>query len=171
MPQGVYVRKGQKSVEPMEMDQAKLGDVSFDESNSKLDAGSDIAIQGDLVNFNEKAAKLALMEEQVRVIIYEDTNQNNPEPMVFLAVNGEGAGPHKTPWVPRGVEITIKRKFVERLLRAKPVSFKSSIRQNAMGEKESVYSRSSALKYPFSVIHDDNPRGPAWMKQVMAEAA
>lgn len=171
MPKGVYVRSGQQSAEPMEMEQGKLGDVKFDEANERVEGSSDIAIQGDMVNFNEKAAKLSFMEEQLKVIIYEDTNQNNPEPMVFLAVNGEGAGPHKTPWVPRGVEVTIKRKFVERLLRAKPTSFKSIIRQNAMGDKEAVYQRSSALKYPFSVIHDPNPRGASWMKQVMAEAA
>lgn len=122
----------------------------------------------DMLTFKAKAAEEAFMNEPVEITIHESTDQNI-EPTVFVAVNGEGGGPHKSPWLPRGVPVTVRRKIVERLARAKHVSIRTDEITNSRGERATDIKRYSALKYPFSVNHDPNPKGAAWLKSVLAE--
>lgn len=150
--------------------------ITKDESTVRIadgvieDDAPDIEIESNIYDAKERAAALAFNEEPVTIIISQDNNpQNNPEPYVYLSVNGRGAGPNGVPWVPRGVEITVKRMYVERLARARPSSYDSVERQNAQGEKEVVYPRTSALKYPFSVIEDKNPKGARWLSALLSE--
>lgn len=68
----------------------------------------------------------------------------------------------------RGVESKIRRKYVEALARARSTSFT---------QRQMDYSDPSTLKmipnsrvsYPFSVIHDPNPKGRTWLEGIMRE--
>ena len=116
-----------------------------------------------------KAKTLAFMEEPVTIVI-ADSADPNAEKMVFVAVNGEGAGHKKLPWLPRGVPVTIKRKFVERLARAKKVGIRTVDTRDASGYNTTAVQKSSGSLYTFTVLEDRNPEGTSWLRRVLAEA-
>lgn len=131
---------------------------------------SDIEIESNLLEADDRAKALQFMEEFVLIEIAEGQDQNNPEPHVFLCVNGEGAGPGNIPYAPRGRPISIKRKFVEVLARARPASYGNIEKTDPnTGERTFEYPKKTALKYPFTVIEDKNPMGSKWLRQILAE--
>jgi hypothetical protein len=140
--------------------------VSFD-NGIRQEAGSEIILERDAINFDEKAAILAFMEEPVKVIISDDSGKN-PEKYIYLAVNGRGAGPNGIPWVPRGVEITVKRKFLNVLAGARQVKYTNYEEVNSEGERQSKQRATANDRYPFSVVEDLNPRGIDWLRQLRA---
>lgn len=126
---------------------------------------------GDLSNFTSKAEALKFNEELLDVIIAEASDgATNPEPYVYLAVNGRGPMPNGEPWVPRGVPVKMARKYVERLCRAKPVAIRTVEAKDFDGSMTMKIKRSAALKYPFTVMSDPNPRGAQWLRDLMAQA-
>lgn len=106
------------------------------------------------------AAQLAFMEETMEVLVHESTDVN-AEPIVHVAVNGINQ------FFPRGEPVAVKRKYVEILARAK----ETSIATQTVNTDRDVINRinkHTALRYPFSVISDPNPKGAAWLKSVLA---
>ncbi len=103
------------------------------------------------------------MEEKVTVTVATTTDKN-AEPMPAVYVNGVAQ------FFPRGVPVTCKRKFVEGLVRAKPIDIQANSELQSLGSEpvQRVY-RNTAYKYPFQVIRDSNPRGHAWLEALMAE--
>jgi hypothetical protein len=154
------------SVSSEELTTAPEKTVSFD-NGIRQEAGSDIVIERDALNFSEKAARLAFMEEDVRVVINEDGGKN-PEKFIYLSVNGVGPGPGGVPWVPRGVEITMKRKFLNVLAGARQVKYTNYEEVNTEGERESKQKATANDRYPFQVVEDSNPRGIDWLRQLRA---
>lgn len=168
----VNMGKYAKAVDLQELDNPDLGTASFEGDTSRVvveGSDLDLEITADVINLKERTALLAFMEEPMTIMLAESTDAN-ADAFVFCAVNGEPADTrNKTPWLRRGVEITTKRKFVERLLRAKPVAIKSVEVVGGDGARSIEYKRSSALRYPFQVIEDQNPRGRDWLRKVMLE--
>ena len=159
-----------KILEPMEMINEDAGGVSFkDGVKEEIDEPSEIEVAHGGLGFKEKAAKLAFYEEMMTINIHESSDQNAPETHVFLSVNGRGAGPGGMPWVPRGNNVKVARKYVEVLARARPSKYGSVEKLNSVGEREVVYPRTSALRYPFSVIEDTNPQGATWLSKLLRE--
>jgi len=127
-------------------------------------------IQSDLVQevepvsadrLSEKAAKLAFLEEKVEVMVHESADPN-AEPIVETWVNGVAQR------FIRGQTQTVRRKYVEVLARAKNTGIKTNEVMDHNGDRTTAIVKHTALKYPFSVIRDENPRGAAWLKQVMS---
>ena len=114
----------------------------------------------DPANWDEKATRLAFYEEPVEIFLHETTNPTE-EQLVFIGVNGEAK------WLVRGRNHVLKRKFIETLARAKPTSIQTVETRGADGERVSEVRRHTALKYPFSIVRDDNPRGSAWAKELL----
>lgn len=111
----------------------------------------------------DKAARLAFMEEKVDVMVHESADPN-AEPIVETWCNG----------VPqrflRGQVQTVRRKFVEVLARAKNTGITTRADVDRNGNANTAIGKHTALKYPFSVMRDENPKGATWLKQVMAQA-
>lgn len=169
----VFVKSGNVNQDMQELSSAKDGDVSFkhtDQGIEKVLENTDFQIAGDLVGFSEKAKQLAFLEEKV-VINILNANDDNQDNFVFLQINGEGAGDKNIPWLPRGVDVTVKRKFVEKLMRARPTRYKSRERFDQNGNRTYEQTATSALMYPFITVRDDNPLGDQWRKTIMAERA
>ncbi|SDZ53262.1 MULTISPECIES: hypothetical protein [Delftia] len=103
----------------------------------------------------------AFMNEPVTVMVYESTDENDMD-MVLVGVNGVSQ------YFRRGTPQTVKRKFVERLARAKRTDFDQKI-DARMGEAMNNLRQRHGLRYPFTVVEDRNPRGGAWLKGVLAE--
>lgn len=108
------------------------------------------------------AADLAFMEEPVEVEVHE-SNDPNAEPIVDLYCNGT---PQR---IVRGQPITVKRKFVQILANARQVSMSTETLVQGYDVINRV-SKRSALRYPFSVVRDDNRKGRDWLRQVLQGA-
>lgn len=109
------------------------------------------------------AGDMAFLEEPVSVRVAESADKN-AESIVEVFCNG----------VPqrfiRGQTQTVKRKFIGVLCRAKPTSFSQVKRQSDDGVEQYVEVPHTAVRYPFSVMEDQNPIGRAWLEAELAAA-
>ena len=116
---------------------------------------------------SEKAKMLAFMEEPVTVVLLDSPDQN-PEPHVFLRINGRSPMPGNIPWCPRNVPITMARKFVSLLATAKPHTVRTHEALDADGYKTMKATRRTVQQYPFTVVEDANPRGGPWLRSLLS---
>jgi len=154
-----------------ELDVAQGAVTIFDKVGERHDEDSDIVIENNLDNAAEKAAALAFLEEKVEIII-ADSSDKNAEKMVYCSVNGRGPGPGGTPYLPRGINIVIPRKYVEVLAMARDERVKNEEKVNHdNGERYIEHPRVSSLKYPFQVVRDENPKGRQWLSDLLRRRA
>lgn len=104
----------------------------------------------------------AFMNEMVTIHVHESNDENAPE-VEYVAVEGVRQ------FVARGKTQTIRRKYVERLARAKKTTFAQNL-DHTLGERMNVLNPRSAVLIPFSV-EEDTPKGRAWLRAIFAEAA
>ena len=113
--------------------------------------------------FNREMQEEAFMNERVTVVLADTTDENAP-PHIILSCNGT------TQPLLRGVPTSIRRKFVEVLARCKESKY-SQRQANPMEPDRIEMVQRTAMAYPFEVQEDANPKGRAWLKAVLAEAA
>lgn len=113
-------------------------------------------------NWKNKADNLAFAEEPVTVTVHP-TSDKYASQIVSTAVQG------RTQNFIRGQSVTVKRKFVEVLARAKPVNFRNEEYVNSEGDKAFRWPSTTGLLYPFQIDHDANPNGRAWLRKILAE--
>ena len=102
----------------------------------------------------------AFMNEPVMVTVLSG-GKDNEAPYVQVSVNGV------TQMFKRDTPIVVKRKYVERLARAKETGFDQQV-DDRLGERMNLLHMRNSLRYPFQVNRDDNPRGQAWLRAVLA---
>lgn len=111
----------------------------------------------------DKLEALKFNEEILTVMVHESTNPiDDPIPEVW----NDG----KVQRFQRGKEMDVKRKYVEVLARSKKTAYSQTKIKDGNGDDVIVNNPMTALKYPFSVLRDPNPRGAAWLKNILAEA-
>lgn len=113
---------------------------------------------------SEKAEELAFMEEPVTVMVLESQNEFD-HAIVTIGVNGRNQN------FVRGQPITVKRKYVEGLARAKPVGYRNEEYTMEDGTRSFRYPKRTGLRFPFQIVRDDNPRGADWLRKILAEGA
>jgi hypothetical protein len=111
----------------------------------------------------DKAETLSFMDEPVTIRILE-TSEPNASQICQLSVNGTNQ------FVIRGRSVTIKRKFVEVLARARTGIISTPEYTDSTGARATRIVKNSGLTYPFSVISDRNPKGAAWLEAILSEA-
>lgn len=149
-----------KKFEPMEQDFGTEDPIEFSEDNIILPRNGLKDV--DSVEFKAKAAALAFYEEPVTVYIQE-SNERNPQRVFNIWVNG------KFETFVQGETKTVKRKFVEGLARSKPVHFDNEEYVDRDGTRKVRHPTSRGLRHQFSVVHDPNRNGAAWLKAVLAQ--
>ena len=165
MPRGIYDRSGSKelSSEDVKVGQDRPVDMPVTGSVSGiLTASPEIEVVDSPLS-NDYAAQLAFNEEYVDVVVHESTNPNDQE-IFDVYCNGVPQ------WFKRGETQTVKRKYVEILARARQTSIATRTANSYDGEVVNRIDKHTAVRYPFSVIHDSNPKGRAWLKSVLASA-
>lgn len=116
---------------------------------------------------------LAFMEDPVTIRIEENSRSDFPETHVPVAVQGRNAQVFQNGqwleigWLPIGVPLITKRKFVEVLARAKSDSIRTNHEDANVERPRNTIARRTSSNYPLSVIHDANPRGHEWLSQIM----
>lgn len=101
----------------------------------------------------------AFMNEPVMVQVNSSGRDNEAE-FVSVSVNGV------TQMFKRGTAIVVKRKYIERLARAKETHYAQTV-DASLGENMNLLTASPAMRYPFQVMRDDNPLGSEWLRAVM----
>lgn len=114
-------------------------------------------------DFSKLAADEAFMNEMVTVMVHSTTDENQPNHVV---VNCNGMN---QPLI-RGIPTTVKRKYVEILARMKETKYTQVTRNPSAPDQIDMVAR-HGLSYPFDLVEDKNPRGRAWLQNVLAEAA
>lgn len=104
----------------------------------------------------------AFMNEPVTIIVNPATDPDEPR-LVQVGVNGVNQ------FLARGEPITVKRKYVEVLARAKRTNFTQTLDER-LGEGMNHLKAMHLLRFPFSVIEDRNSNGGPWLRGVLAEA-
>jgi len=148
-----------------ELEVAPEKTVKFSQKGEKQLIGEDIEIQS-IHGLDDKAKKLAFLEEKVTVM-FQEGNTADAEKYVFLSINGVGAGPNGIPWVPRGVEVTIKRKYLGVASASRQVKYKNHEQVNSEGVLESFQKAYSISPYQFTVIQDTR-EGLEWLRNLRA---
>ena len=106
--------------------------------------------------------ELQFMEEKLTIRIEPSADRYAPK-FVDVAVNGQ------IEWLEVGTPITVARKFIEVLARAKSDTFVTIAPSTTDANPVNLLSRNTSQKYPFSVIKDPNPRGYQWLTSVLSQ--
>lgn len=109
---------------------------------------------------------LKFNEEVIEIMLQPSSEENAPM-VVDVYVNGEAK------WIPVGQQVPLKRKFVEVLMRSKPVSIQTEHESHQSGAKviNNRIIRNTRAKYPLSILNDPNPKGREWVNRIMREVA
>jgi len=140
-------------------------------------AEGDISIANPDTLRAEYLDELKFMEEPVTIRI-EPSSEENAAQFVLLCCNGKGCEVQLNGkwrefpggWIPVGERLTIKRKYLEVLARAKIDRIETVMPE--MGAPEAQMSVNRFKRFTrqangFSVIKDENPRGAAWLDDVI----
>ena len=122
-----------------------------------------IDLVSELKDFAALASSEVFMNEHVTIMVHSTTDENQP-PQVIVNCNGMNQP------IMRGYPTTVKRKYVEILARMKETKYSQVTRNPAAPDQIDMVAR-HGLSYPFDLVEDKNPRGRAWLNNVMAEPA
>lgn len=114
-------------------------------------------------DFRQLAADESFMNEMVTVLVHSTTDENQA-PHVLVNCNGVNMP------IMRGLPMQVKRKYVEILARMKETKYTQVTRNPSAPDQIDMVAR-HGLAYPFDVVEDSNPRGRAWLQNVLAEPA
>lgn len=119
--------------------------------------------------------KLAFNEEPVSIIIHRSGERNGSSVTDYIAVNGKPAEMlFKNGWIPmgylpRGVVITTKRKYLERLAASKKDEVQTKVVEAPGQDPQNLVDRYTTSTLPFSLIEDKNPLGGEWLSQLLRQ--
>lgn len=99
------------------------------------------------------------------VIRLATTTDDNAPPVADVTVNNAA----NRVVIPRGVPMQVKRMHVEVLARMKETRYTQPGRNMLDPESGNALVGRTALVYPFEVLKDPNPRGHAWLENILAE--
>ena len=117
---------------------------------------------------------IAFMEEGITIRLSKPPEKNAPT-SVPVWVNGRGAEVlirdrwQPITYLPIGPTITVKRKYVEVLARAKPESVDTQVEERDNEDPKNHTLRSVHVKYPFTVLNDPSPKGADWLSKILME--
>lgn len=118
-------------------------------------------------------ALLAFGEEPMHIRIEDNSQADFPETHVQVLVQGENAEVFqngrwlKIGWLPIGVELITKRKYVEVLARSRIDSIRTVHDDATVERPRNTIRRATKAQYPLSIIQDNNPMGREWLSRIM----
>lgn len=119
--------------------------------------------------------KALLFNEEYVTVQFNPSTDKNPARHIFCQVNGRGAEvmvegrPMILTYLPIGPQITMKRKYLEVLARAKPDNVTTNVVEHPGQDPLNLIQRHTSMKYPFSILHDPNPKGGEWISRLLAD--
>lgn len=121
-------------------------------------------VESDIIDMGVDVGTEEFFNEMVEIIVHESTDPS-AVPIPLINVNGVNQ------FFLRGQKQSVKRKFVARLARMKQRRYTQQIANDpASGNVIQRMIPHVGLRYPFSVVNDPNPKGPAWLQKILGEA-
>lgn len=153
----------QREVTPDDMPIGQM--ASVDLTNGMAGRGAENIVRADKPLADDYANTLAFMEEPVTIRLEHVQNDQIQKPVLAypFSVNG------RTEWVPTGKPWVVKRKFLEVILRSQPFSVVTDTFTPGERDERNLLHRYASRRYPVSILHDPNPRGPEWHQRVALE--
>lgn len=115
---------------------------------------------------------LAFNEEPVTIRIAPSTEKNAAR-HIYCAVNGIGCEVWirgqwvQMPYIPVAQELTVKRKYIEVLIRAKRDEISTSHQDVGAEFIDNRVNHQTSAVAAISILEDRNPRGAAWATEMM----
>lgn len=160
-------------------DKTARNDVSREKSDGNRLFGTRLKRKGQIILLDgievdqEYLDELAFYEEPVTIYINASTHKNAAS--IFenwsngigaeMLINGKWTIVRD---LPVGQEITIKRKVVEQIIRARVVNVQTVHEDATVASPRNQIVRTSSHVHSFSVIHDPSPRSREWMSMAYA---
>lgn len=132
----------------------------------KDDNDFDIQKVSENADLSRLASDEAFMNEFVTIRLATTTDPNAP-PSCVITVNNAA----NCVVIPRGIPRVVKRLHVEVLARMKETRSYQPKRDMEFPESGNTVYGNTAMVYPFEVLKDDNPKGRAWLENILAEPA
>lgn len=139
------------------------------------DYDGDVVLVDPALATKEYAEALAFMEQPVRILLQPSATPNAPQTFPIW-VNGKGAEvlSRGGKWfemkhLPVGMPLTVKRKYLEIILRTKI----DTVQHNAPHPSEPDIDQKNQVKrftspvHMCSILEDADPRGGAWASEIM----
>lgn len=123
---------------------------------------------------NDYLTELQFMEQPVSIRIEPGQEENAPL-TVECYVNGKGAEVflnnrwQEMGFLPVGVVVVTKRKYVEVLARSRTMKCSTLDHSDLNNVDKNEVRRRNVRLHSFSVVHDPSPRGVAWLTQIFNE--
>ena len=140
------------------------GEIDYDNAIAAVDGGIDM----------EYAQAIAFNEQPMTIRVEKSSEKYAPK-TVDCWVNGKGIEIfHNGKWlvtgyIPVGVNITTRRKYVEVLARSKPEAIETQHDDATVEKPNNHIALHTSTKYPFTVVHDANPAGAQWLTHILQE--
>lgn len=149
-------------------------DIEIEQKASIAEDRTPEIVKAELTAIGQKdyLERLAMGEDPVVVYIEPSAEENAPH-SYYCAVNGVGAeclGPgglwRPIDWVPTGVKLTMKRKYVEVLVRAKKDKVTTDYGKVGEDNPHNKIVRTTSAVANIQILEDPNPRGPAYFAEL-----
>lgn len=169
----VPTRRGSREINTGDMEVGQRANIVLPDEGP-FEPESEVIVALDNGNDKKYFEDLAFAEEPMTIRIEKSAEKFAPK-TVDCWVNGKGIEAFMNGrwvslgWVPVGIPVTTRRKYVEQLARAKPDAIQTEVEDTTAERPRNEIATSTSTKYPFSVIEDKNPRGAAWLTQIIQE--
>lgn len=116
--------------------------------------------------------ELAFQEEAVKIILNPSAEKNAPTAFPVW-VNGKGAEVFQNGqwqeigYLPVGRPLTIKRKYLEVIIRAKLDAVTTQHEDATVAQPNNRINRATSSVHSYSILEDKNPKGQAWAQEMM----
>ena len=144
----------------------------FIAADNEIDRGAGLVMMtDDQISEEEYMAELAFNEEPVTIRIEVQSRSDSPMTHIPCWVNGKAAEVLidgkwiSAGWLPIETELTIKRKYVEVLARAKPEDVTTHHEDRPQAGVPVMVRKRATSAYPMTILND-TPAGIAWMQRI-----
>lgn len=117
---------------------------------------------------------LKMAEDPIKIIIHRSVEKFSPGVTDYIGVNGVAAEMQnrngewvKVGYLPRGVSLITKRKYVEVLARAKQDTVNTTVLERDNEDPQNFVERVTTSTMSFTVLEDKNPKGHEWLERIV----
>lgn len=142
-------------------------------SDEDLKDRSDFVIaDASILEDKEYSDLLAFNEEPVTILLHPSSDKNAAT-LIPAWSNGKGAEVFmngrwvEVTYLPTGMNVTVKRKIAEVLLRSKIDTVNTVILGENSESPLNRHTRVTSSANALSIVRDDNPRGAAWAEEML----
>jgi len=173
----VIMRGRNKEVHTGDLHQENKKSLSADDLDTEGRQELSTTIAPGFDNDADYHAQLAYNEQPVTIRIERSSEKNAPK-HADCYVNGRGAEIlhdgkwHSIGYLPCGIAITTKRKYVEVLMRSRPDDCETEVIMLDGADPINKLNFTTRQKFPVSIIEDRNPIDPSghnWAERIMSE--